>query len=281
VNDSEKTERDPTKPNYVVTTLQEQGPKLPLAVVDSKGAAGDAIETKRWNMREERALGQLRAEHPDLNMAQYASMVIGRMCPKLGPHTFDENTKAEVKNVHIGQMPAGDVFYVYVWLRTKALGNILQLRPKCGGCKNEFDFKADLNTLEIHIAKTPEDVLWEYELKEPFPAHGKEVKKLKLGAPIWNSYEMMTHGGDINVGETKMELIKGSIIGVNDGPNILVTDADLDEMGKLDLETLTDLLDLHFLGPNMMVEGDCPKCRTGFKKSIPWTYDDFFGVSSR
>jgi hypothetical protein len=277
----EKTERDPTKPKYKVTTLQEQGPKLPLGMTDGGGVRADLIEVKRWNMREERALGRLRASNPDLNMAQYAGMVLGHMCPKLGPHTFDESMKAEVKTVHIGQMPAGDIFYAYVWLRMKALGNVLDLRPKCGSCNNEFDFPADLNTLEIHVAETPEDALWEYELKEPFKAHGKEVKSLTMGPAIWNSYEMMNNDSGLNVGETKLEVIKGSIQKVNGGPNIIIGKNDLDDMGKFDLENLTELIDKHFLGPNMSVEGKCTKCRRDFKKTIPWSYDDFFGVSSR
>lgn len=277
----EKIEKDPTKPKYKVVTLQEQGPKLPLGVTNEKGVRADIIETKRWNMREERALGKLRANNPDANLAQYASMVLGHMCPRLGPHTFDESVKAEVKNVHIGQMPAGDIFYAYVWLRVKALGNILDLRPKCGSCTNEFDFPADLNTLEIHVAEKPEDALWEYELKDPFPVHDKEVKSFTMGPAIWNSYEMMNQDSGLNVGETKLDVIRGSIQNVNGGPNIIVTENDLDEMSKLDLEILTELIDKNFLGPNMSVEGKCAKCRRDFKKTIPWSYDDFFGVSSR
>ena len=55
----------------------------------------------------------------------------------------------------------------------------------------------------------------------------------------------------------------------------------LDEMGKFDLERLTTLIDENAMGPTMAIEDKCGKCNRDYILPIDWSYDNFFGDSSR
>ena len=61
----------------------------------------------------------------------------------------------------------------------------------------------------------------------------------------------------------------------------MLTDQEMDELDKYDIEGIAALMDDHVVGPDMVVEGYCPKCGASFKWPIPWVYNSFFARSSR
>lgn len=266
---------------FPAKTIKDLGPMLPLGL-----AAGDTYHkefgVKPWRLKEERELGALRDAHNDATIFQYVGMVMATMLTHLGPHDFtQESMKFEQKRLLVGQLCMGDVFYMYIWLRIQALGPELGLNFKCPGCSKKIDnFDADLNSVEITTADNMAEASWEHHLYNPFQVRGKMVETLVIGPPRWNSLEMMPGNG---FGVAKPSVIRASVMGFGtkeEAENVVITDSELDEMSKRDIETLIHEINSKAIGPNMAVEGNCPHCDFAFKMPIDWGYDNFFAVSS-
>lgn len=260
--------------------LKDLGPRLPLGVPDTGGAYRGDLVCKPWTMREEKELGSLRDSNRDSNMAQYVSMVLATMYERIGPHDFS-GMKFDERRLRVGQMYMGDVYYAYVWLRLQALGPELGIELTCATCNSKFTFPADLETIEVTTAANLEPFLWPYDLHVPLVIRDKEVRTLGMGPPLWQAIESMTGQGGMNAGEAKAVIILGSIVEAEGLGAVTLTDSDLDGMVKRDIEQIANLLDEHHLGPDMAVEGSCPRCRRPFKMPMDWGYDSFFGSSSR
>lgn len=270
---------EPKKP-----TIADLGPRLPLGVEDGNGKIYKDIAVRRWRMKEERELGELRDSNKDATVFQYVSMVLATMLTKCGQYDFDDEAlKFEQKRLIIGQMIMGDVFYAYVWLRIKSLGPDLGLKVRCSKCTKPIEgFNADLNSVDVVTAESMEDACWEYNLRDPFQARGQQIQQLVIGPPRWNSLEMLEGIGGI--GKAKPAVIRASVFGLGSketADQIVATDAELDEMSKMDIELLTNEINDRTVGPNMVVEGKCPYCQFTFNLPIDWGYDSFFAVSSQ
>lgn len=269
-----------TSPKTTTVQLKDLGPNLPLGILDSGSYVKD-IAVRPWRMAEERELGRLRDANKDANVASFVSMVLSVMCTRLGCHDF-EGMKSEQRRVLISQMFMGDVFYAYVWLRVQTMGNHLDLNLACAACGRKFPFQADLNTVEVETAETEDAASWSYTLRVPFKIRDQTASVIRMGPARWNALEMMDRHGGMNPGMAKAGIIRGCFRGLaDDDKPMLIGDSELDEMSKWDLEKLTTEIDDYSIGPNMAVEGNCPHCRSPFRSPMDWTYDSFFGVSSR
>lgn len=280
---TEEAQADPGQVNLKRVLLSELGPRLPLGVVGPDGAPSKDLAVRPWRMKEERELGALRDSNKNANLAEYVSMVLGTMCQRLGSHDFESSQlKPEQKQLAIGQMFVGDVFYAYVWLRVQSLGPHLILNLSCPRCNHKIDgFAANLETVEVETAETLADAQWEYDLKNPIAIRSERVAKFLLGPPRWNAMEMVRGGG---LGVAKPAMLKASIHGIggkDDHKPAMLTDTDLDELSKRDIEAMINQINRFNVGPNMSVEGDCPQCKYNFRMAIDWGYDSFFGDSSR
>jgi hypothetical protein len=276
---------DQNQEKIKTTTLGELGPVLPLGI-RKDGTWHKSIVVKKWRLKEERELGRLKEEQRQSSMAQFVAMVLASMADTLGPHNFSSNIKHEEKLLHISNAYIPDVFYAYIWLRVKSLGNELNLNITCPNqrCNHSFPFAADLNTIEVRTAEKIEDAMWDYDLKEPFTIRGNAVKGFQFGPPRWSVMEGMKGIGSANTGGAKAELILGSIQNIvkenGETEQLALAMHELDEMCKTDIERITKDLDVHAIGPEMAVDGKCPKCGQEFKSAINWGYDNFFGISS-
>lgn len=260
-----------------VVTLQELGNNLALGFQTKNGFV-KSFEMSPWRLKQEKEIGEIAEENPDANMGEYISMIVAHMCPKVGPHIFEKMPQPE-KRVHISQMYMGDVFTVYCALRKKAMGNLVPMELKCSRCKKSRDFKADLNTLEVTVADGLDELLWEYKLQEPVKIRGKEVTKMILGPARWELIEAIDAG--YHMGTAKESTIKSHVIQIPElgGPVALVNN-ELDELAKIDVETLTTEIEDRAIGPDMSISDKCPNCKADNTYALDWRYDNFFGVSS-
>jgi len=262
-----------------IQTIKERGALLPLGIQDKSGKLHRDISVRRWRMKEERELGELRDRHKDANLATYVSMILATMCTRLGPHDF-EKMKFEERCLILSQMFMGDVFYAYVWLRINCLGHSFPIEFQPAWSNKPLKIKADLWSVQVKSAESYESSCWAYKLNDPFEIRGKKVTGFRLSPQRWSSMEQHNAvGAGSNQGLAKLIIIKSSIIGCEgiDG-EIMLTDNELDELSKLDLEKLTTLLDQNVLGPVMAVEGEYRG--RPFRAPIDWGYDSFFGISS-
>lgn len=260
-----------------VTTLKELGAALPLGT-ESNGKWHKDLAARRWTMKEERALGELKE---NTRNGQFVSVVLATMLTKFGSHNFGDSVSIDEKILHIGNASMADVLYAYVWLRVDALGPSLGLDMSCPStkCKKNFSFNADLGSVEVKTANDLSEAVWTYDLKDPFVVRNKVIKGFKFGPTRWSAFDNIT-----SVGVAKAELLLGSILEViyedDSVEPIVMVLSELDEMGKYDLEMISKQTDEHAIGPLMVVEGECPHCKTAFKRVINWSYNDFFGNSS-
>jgi len=263
------------------TTLGEHGLKLPIGVLDSKtGNLGKVFEVRPWRLKEEREIGKIRAANEHASVAEYVAMVLATMCIRFGNHDF-EKMKFEERRLLLSTAYMADVFYAYVWLRKDAVGNELKLDLTCGSCRSKFDFVGDLNSVEVGSIDKIDDGNWSYKLKTPIEIRGKLIGEFKLGPARWNTLETIPAGTRrFDTGAAKSAIIRGSIIELGELGAIPVTDNELDELTKYDLERITTLINDRPIGPTMSVEGKCTSCGAPFEHAIEWATDDFFAPSS-
>jgi len=268
------------KGSFKTKTLKELGPNLPLGIKTESGVFEKTIELKRWTMKQEKELGAIREDNPQAKMGQYVSMVLAHMCTRLGPYNFDgmDNVKKLLK---ISQMHSGDVFYAYCWLRYKSLGKDLGLDLTCGRCDQEFVWNADMETLEVNCSDTLEAFLWKHEFSDPFEIRGNMCNGFVFQPSRWNTYETMNDADFGGIGVIKEKMILGSFHNlVDSGEPIALAESEIEDLGKLDLETCVRGIEDERLGPDMSVSVK-HSCRYEFIHPIRWGFDDFFGVSSR
>ena len=108
-------------------TLAEHGPELPIGVLDQGGGYRRDVALRPWKFKQEKALGALLGD--EFNLVQYVEATIGEMCTQLGPHSF-EAMRPEERTVALSQMWMADVFFVYLLIRVRAMGNLLSLKHR-------------------------------------------------------------------------------------------------------------------------------------------------------
>lgn len=261
-------------------TLAEHGSVLPIGILDVSGTLHRGIECREWRLKEERELGAALERVESARMGQYISTVIGTLCTQLGPFKLDTMKPAE-RSVIISQMWMPDVFFVYLWLRVQTMGKILTLKLTCPNCGHRFDYSADLSSVMITSAEKIEDSRWDYQPQRAFEMRGKKVEKMTFGPARWAAIDALGDKVGKNFGVMKAGLILGSIHEVNGASGVAYADHELDEMYKIDVETLTNLIDKMSLGPDMSVEDVCEKCGKQYRSTLDWGNDAFFAVSSR
>lgn len=272
-----KQTNEQRKPSRKKTTLAELGRQLPIGVKAPDGGLIRAFDYHPMKTKDERAIGKCRkAKMPQ---GVHMSHVLAQMCDRIGPHEFDDRMKTEERVVRIGQMFMGDVFYAYVSLRVAVMGPELKMNVKCGSCGKEFKFDADLNTTEVVTVENEEDLRWKYDLRDPIKIRGKTVKTFTICTPRWFSISQLQEDDEQIM---KIATVRSSIVGINEEKeDVMLTDPEIDELSKFDLEGIACRLDDNFVGPDMTIEGACPRCGASFSRPINWMYDDFFASSSR
>lgn len=272
------------RPQAIIKTikLSARGPKLPLGTVEPGGGVGNLIEVRPWRLKEERELAELHEKEGEgANMASFVAMTLAAMCTMLGGARWTALKEVE-RRALISTMWMGDVLYAYAWLRYQAMGKEIKFNVQCPQCRSKYPFTADLGSLEVSVVEKFEDALYSYKLRDPIKVRGdKLVTGFVLGPARWSVMEMIRPGTGMNVGMAKLRTIQGSIHDVIGREGQPISDEELDELSKYDLEALSGVIDANHIGPNMAIEDKCNVCARPFRASIDWNYEGFFGSSSR
>lgn len=270
--------------------LQEQGPRLPIGVADLSGQQHcKDFNVRPWRLREERELGALFQSQDSKRFGRYVALILAHMCLRIGPHDFEAAViRGRVVNKKllserlaiIDQMYLSDVLFLYLWLRVQSLGKDLPVDLICPRCREKIPFIADLHSLDVRSVDTIEDAEWQFGLKTPVQIREQEVGVFAIRPPRWSALGSVGSDGR-NFGELKASVIHSSVYTVGDMDPSSLAPHEFDEMTKLDFETLTTEIDNKAIGPDFMLEVDCPGCGRQIRSSIEWASEDFFGVSSR
>lgn len=264
------------------TSLNELGPNLPIGETRG-GRLIKPFELKTWGMDEEIQIGKCRGR-TDLSMGLFVTEVLSVMLTSLGGEPFEDLSKAQ-KLLRICQLPAGDVLYIYSYLRREAMGNEVAMDIVCKGCPNKvtFPFVGDIDTLdvEIHEGDDPSELTKEVVLHRGMKIRGELRKVLTIIPPRW---EVMQNLGSAatNEGTTKMKMIQNSVRCAEGlDQDIVLTEQEIKTLGKRDIEILSNAIGKYLYGPEFKVSGVHEDCQTEFTNELDWTYDSFFSASSQ
>jgi hypothetical protein len=261
-------------------TLNELGDRLPLGIPNADGSFSKQIMSVPWKTRHERAIGNLKKEGQ--NIAQHASIIISQLYTKIGETEWTPETVHAKKILQIGAMYMPDVLYMFVLLRSKVIGPSLKMNMKCGSCRHAFVFNADLGSVDVATLDSVRDMDWTYTLMDPITIrNGTVVKKFRMNPPKWFQLESVVASGGTEE-KAKCLITRACIVGLNDDPDVMqLMDSEVDEISKRDLEAMQDAINADYLGPKMVLDGNCPACDAAFTAPINWRSDSFFSNSSR
>lgn len=282
---SENEEPEKKSPGRQLTSLREQGDRLPIGIFH-EGRVHKDLAIKPWRTREEKALGK--KVPPDAGMAEHVGVVVSNMCSRIGPHDMDAMDDAQ-KKATIAMMYMGDVFYVYCYLRFKSVSEKLHLAVSCPrvGCGVEFPWTGDIGSLDVMAVEDLDDIMWQYELQDPIEIRKQQVSLFHMAYPKWSVLD--SQRGNTNEAEVKAATIQSAIVGFGEDPSpTILAASEVDELSKRDFELIQAGINDHFLGPKMAVEGKCSEAVcTKYKRGghefimpIDWSYKHFFGSSS-
>ena len=260
-----------------IVTLEELGPHLPFGVSIGGGPPKKEFSVRPMKTADNRTLAKKKKKQ-NMGMAEYVGLILGNQMGNIGGYDFASMKDGE-RTLRLGQLYMGDVLYAYVYLRRESMGDDLKMEVRCGVCPNKapFTWVGKLGTVEISVADDEKDLGWTYELRRPIHLRSEKVTKVRCMPPRWSTaLETPPGNSDLAV----LALVRGGIVGINDGPDTSLADHEIDELSLPDLEYLTKEFDDHYLGPKMAIEGACPNCETEFSRPIDWRHESFFGASS-
>jgi len=268
-----------TTSNVRKTTLAKLGPTLPIGIYGSDGKLHRDLRHSKWVLKHDKLISRLRREYQAANQFMWASVVVAAMYEQIGHHNMSD-MKLEQKLAIISGMFFGDVMYAYMWLGRNTIGGNILLNLPCNRCFKIIEkFPADLDTLEVMVCSDPTIERWSHDLNEPLTMGEMKIHSLELGPPMWSPLETAGDEEGLSEAETKAALIQGALQPVD---GMQVTEEMLDEgLTKPDFEDLVTGINDNHIGPNLKVEDNCPLCKRDFVSAIDWSYDSFFGASSR
>lgn len=269
---------------YRLTTLGELGPLMPMGVVSGAAFVKD-FAYRKWRMAEEKLLGQYREDNPGENMGHFIAHMLGVMMTKVGPHAWGATSSDAEKQLAATQYWMGDVLYMYAYLRKASLGHVIKdAELECPHCRMKNLRALDLDDLDVRVVDDPAQLYQPVELEDGLVIFGELRKQLVIRPPRWQVMLNPELHEAANDAEKAVVLIKDCVCGaegIPDGRPIAISDADLDELTKLDLERLTSAIE-DTPGPQMIIELEkCTKCKRPSKQMIDYRYETFFTISSR
>jgi hypothetical protein len=263
-------------------TIASLGKRLPIGVeLDGKLEKGFDIKPLGWGL--EREIGREWAKRrKTLDIGKYISTILAHTVLKIGPHdvtALSMNRRFQV----FAEMFAGDVFYMYAYLRLISTGKEMSLRGlTCYECNHSFSFVADVSTLGVVCFETIQEMEREIKLQDGFEMGGGHRDTFILRPPKWRMMsDPLAQGSLANDAELFGAMLMHSVVevkGLNRGAAI--TERELDKMTKPDLEICKEGMELLIGGPRWFVDSACPKCKEEFFYEIDWSYQNFFARSS-
>ncbi len=268
---------------FVVKTLAEWGPNLPIGVAMSGAARVRPFRVRPFKMKQEKALAALRDDAKGNSIGTFVADALALMLQTVGPHNFD-NMKDGERQLTVNQLSMPDVLYLYLYLRYDALGDEpVVMLVRCPSCTTEYRWYGDLGSMNVRVVPDDKSELTRsYQLRDPMQFRGKTVSTLKLGLIKWDVFsrpEFQQRGSMQNA------TIAASIVGMEGIDAIpgtfMVTNDDLDDMTKFDMSGLIGDIESHTPGPQLDVEPECPSCQHKQRMMLDWSWDSFFARSAR
>jgi len=271
-----------------VVTLAEQGRRLPIGIIDD-GRDGKKKLLKDFNLvklnwdkeREVSASWKEILRRPDLNPLDYILCVLAHTVTDIGGSDFKKHNIEHRMHI-LGEMFAGDVFYMYAMLRVHSLGPEYDIRdiecPRCG--RRIQKFSVDLSTLEVTVRDNPDTLSQKVALRYGFDLGGANRKAVEL---LPASFRVMAHSPMDDEAQFFAEILKSACSKIEGVEGAVLTDKEISQLEPYDLAKLREANDWLAGGINWSVDIVCDneRCGNKFNELIDWRHGSFFALSSR
>jgi hypothetical protein len=264
--------------------LGEIGKVLPIGYQDATGKLHREFELIDWDWDVEEELGELAERNQDMSMGAYISEIVGRGLASLGEIDFAKLKRSQRRLV-VSQLFHADVLYVYTWIRIAALGRHVKFDEfRCEACKFSLDgFAGDLLSLEVKFNDGEEVPRESVELERWFKYGQRDVTRVEVGPLKWSFMETADASVLMNPAKFRLATLRSGVVGVGEtnGAPVVITREHARQMGPASVNRIVAAIDRVGGGAVFEVGGECPQCKEKFRRAIDWTYDSFFGRSSR
>jgi len=263
-----------------ITTIGDLGMTLPVGVERDGESRGRGFAFKQWDATDEIAIGAIRDRHRAMGHGEFATAVLAHFLTVWGDRAL-AGLKPEEKALMLKRAWAGDFYHAWFQLRREVLGNGLGLSISCPLCRFKFPYEVDLASVEVFVFDDDDPLEYPTELRDGLDYAGSKRKIVTMAPLRWHTHEASVKAseGALNLGLIKMDVIRGSVVGVDGSDDRIVLPPTLN-LSKYDIEALTNTIQDQQPGPDLSIEPVCPECNTPIQRTITWIYDSFFSVAA-
>jgi len=272
------------------TTLAELGSRLPIGFQEGNTLQKD-FGLRPFKTKVDRHLAAWiknnAGKHDDVTLeackvAKLLSLLVshvnGAACPVTPQGDSTPEFEAQIYNWFFA-----DVMYAYMYARVEALGSTMLLPVVCPNCRySTEEAKVDLSTTEISTVESVEELYKWVDLQHPLLLRDGRttLQSVKIGPVRWSTY---CKPGVLasEVAAFDPTSLRDSICAINrdDSKAYSMTNAEIDELHKLDFERINHQAGAVLAGPDITTTVRCPSCNFPITGLLQWTYNFFFGLS--
>jgi hypothetical protein len=254
------------------TTLGELGRKLPVGFIE-----GDKFN-REFTFRElefgvEREIQKARVKERIVDVGRLTSFVLAKLLTSLGGKTLNPDKPAETEAI-LARCWVADVIYMWLWARYESCGaefTVPVVCQSCGYTEEPAPF-FDLTGFDVNCPDKVEELRGTYPLKVPMEVRGQKVSAFRLQPPMWST--LMS--AEAREGDLMAKLLLTSICGTDIHESIILTDQEINKLKRRDSVALAKQIDKLSLGPKLVIENECQRCKTKSVRALEWDYDSFF-----
>lgn len=233
-----------------------------------------------WDKEQESLKDKDQRQYEIKKVAKHIALMLERVGDLTFPTDKDGNALPSTELAVLG-MNLADVMYLYIYLRIKALGNDLTIPFVCPSCGHRTGVSIDMTQIEVHVPEKPEQAAFWVKLSSPlvvkdnFTINSFYIEPLKFHSLANHSNLTVNNSMDLFA-------LQETVTKVNEhqgGTSYHLSDSELDELDKKDILHLTAEASKCKVGPEPVVDVECPKCHTETPNILDWSHTFFFEQS--
>lgn len=263
----------------VLPTIGDLEKRLPIGM-DIDGSLQKSFDMVPLNFNLTRKIDRVMIKaRRDIPLHQYISLILAHTLTSIGDRDLTKFNIDRIMSI-LDEMYAGDIYYMYAYLRIITLGNTITLKGvECPSGKHSFTYPADLSSLGIVTYDSVESITKSIKLRDGIEMGSNIRMTLKMRPTKWKAARSMNAS---NAGESDFfaSMMETCVVGIDDLPEgAQITSLEVAKMSQYDIKLCQEAINLLEAGPRWFVEGNCPKCGEHFYYALDWTYDSFFELS--
>lgn len=268
------------------TTIKEQGARLPIGMLTENGRGLKKEFTLRpYKGRIDRHIAHWRSQNEGEHVGRFVTKLISLLAKDVGGEELtlsEDGDSSATQELKVQGWHYADVMYMYLYARIISVDSWMRLPYVCKRCGEPGMVNADLWTTEVRTIDSVKQLKQWIDLKNGLKLRGGETAKRLLLRPIRFSSQLMAGAGSSGAIQLGYSEFRDAVCGVDCiGGHYTLTDAELDELDKVDLLSIDRQAGSIAAGPDMRTTVQCqtPRCGAPVVEAFDWTFDSFFDSS--